>query len=177
MKYYHYHTKTPEQKIAIAKKSRETRARNKAIKEAATQEKLAQLDVLGLKITALKKELDSLEQLTELGASFKKLTGKTLLREGAIVSGSSAWVRSTGVYFLIKDAVVVYVGQSTNVFGRVSEHQRVKTFDSMSWIPCDRLMLDKLESLYIHTLQPPLNGYMNNGFKSAPMYLDDILLS
>lgn len=66
----------------------------------------------------------------------------------------------SGVYFLVRNGRVIYVGQSTNVYGRVYYHmsQREKPFDSWCFVPCPPDRLDLIESLYIHSLKPKLNG-------------------
>ena len=80
-----------------------------------------------------------------------------------------------GIYFLISEKRIVYVGQSTNVFSRVYTHMQTKQFDSYVYMPCEKDMLDKLESLYIHFLTPELNGNFHNGNKIAPLSLNEIL--
>jgi len=170
----YYHTKTPEQKIAIAQKRRDTIKRNKLIKDEAKKEQLLRLDVVEMRIRELNSERDKLEREAILGNLSAKLTSKTMLTESEVVDGCQPWDKAVGVYFLIKNKSVVYVGQSTSVYSRISTHQSTKDFDSIAWVPCENYMLDRLESLYIHTFRPALNGNMNNGYKSAPMSLDRI---
>lgn len=102
------------------------------------------------------------------------LTGKVLLSERELVAGASAWDPICGVYFLVKDMRVVYVGQSVDIFARVSEHRAKIMFDSISFIRCAKSGLDVLESLYIHTLKPPRNGRSAYG-KAAPLSLEKLL--
>ena len=108
----------------------------------------------------------------------QRLTNKTLLRESEIVAAAAKWHNCTGVYFLIKNGRIVYVGQSFSVFARVNQHKTDrKDFDSMAYVPCDAKDLDILESLYIHMFQPDLNGRVNDKNKSrpqAPLTLDVI---
>lgn len=172
----HYKTKTPEEKIAIAQKGRDTRLRNKLINEAAKKEQFIRLDAVEMRIRDLNSERDQLEREAVLGNLSAKLTSRTLLRESEILDGCQPWGKSVGVYFLIKDGCVVYVGQSVSIYSRISTHQSSKDFDSIAWVECDSSVLDKLESLYIHALRPSLNGTMNNGYKNAPMSLNNLLL-
>ena len=66
--------------------------------------------------------------------------------------------RTSGVYFLMLDDEVVYVGQSVDVLGRISRHKRDgKEFDSFSYILCEEGDLNRLEALYITVLMPWLN--------------------
>jgi hypothetical protein len=74
---------------------------------------------------------------------------------------------------LIDSGKVVYVGQSVNVYARIASHHD-KVFDSFAFIPCDKKILDSLESLYIHTLRPALNGNMQDA-KRAPVPLGKLI--
>lgn len=167
--------KTPEERRAIAAKAHATRRANKEAEERMRADALER--VIGLKeeIAELERQRDALKMQQVASVAAAKLTGKTLLGESAIVAGAMAWAKVSGIYFLIRDGRVVYVGQSVDVFGRISTHQRDKTFDAIAYVPCERHLLDKMESLYIHTLRPPLNGDMRNGNKLAPLALDEIL--
>lgn len=100
------------------------------------------------------------------------LTDKRLLTAKEIVKSSGKTPHLTGVYFLIKDGVVVYVGQSVNIISRVAYHVSYKEFDRFAFVRCSKEGLDVLESLYIHFLQPELNGLLNgdNG-QRAPLSL------
>lgn len=65
----------------------------------------------------------------------------------------------TGVYFLIAEGRITYVGQTKDVFARVSKHRRDgKVFDAYNFIPCDAADLDRLESMYIAALLPHQNS-------------------
>lgn len=71
-----------------------------------------------------------------------------------------------GVYFLIRDDRVVYVGQSVEVHSRVTlHHSRWKQFDGYTYIPCEPEQLADLERYYIRLLAPELNvaGVPNRG--------------
>jgi hypothetical protein len=106
-----------------------------------------------------------------------KLTGKTLLTEAEIVQAQLTTPTTSGVYFLIKDNKVVYVGQSTQIFARIMHHVSTKDFDTFSYVECGKEMLDVMESLYIHTIRPPLNGKQNHDRRvpTAPITLDKLL--
>jgi hypothetical protein len=68
-----------------------------------------------------------------------------------------------GIYFLIEGDDIVYVGQSTDVFNRLSRHRRDgKEFDSFNIIPCPEESLDELESTYIDAFAPWLNHSLGN---------------
>ena len=138
---------------------------------------------LTLSIDELKKERDFLLQQVSsikhelaLSEASKRLTSKTLVSESDIVQSCNPLPMVTGIYFLVDKANVVYVGQSVNIFSRVSQHYSdKKQFTSFAYIVCDRAILDKMESLYIHYLKPKLNGRLNNDIVCAPLSLDDLL--
>lgn len=167
-------SKTPEERRAIAAKGIETRRRR--LREDADLLFVAKGRVVGLKdrIDELEARLLELQTIEVMACASAKLTGKTLLREEQIIASSLPWDAASGIYFLVKDKRVVYVGQSVNVFARIPTH-RDKDFDSYAYIPCSRSTLNRLESLYIHLLQPPLNGSQSDGIKLAPMPLNAIL--
>lgn len=80
-----------------------------------------------------------------------------------------------GVYFLHKGDDIVYVGQSTNVWGRVQVHIRegVKDFDSYSVLPCSEDRLLRTELFYIYILQPKYNKRLD-GFCNKSIFIKKI---
>ena len=167
--------KTPEERKAIAKKSAATRQANIAKRKAEDAVYEQQAKELRHGIQALKAELESFKKEIQFAKATKKLTTNSLLREDEIIVHAIPVENSCGVYFLVYKKRIVYVGQSTNVFSRIVTHTQSKTFDSYVFMPCEKKMLDKLESLYIHFLLPPLNGNLNNGYKIAPLPLTALL--
>lgn len=105
------------------------------------------------------------------------LTNKRMLSEEEIVSAAGGWSSFTGVYFLIENDKVVYVGQSLNIFSRVMQHVQNKKFARVAYIPCSQDQLDAIESLYIHALKPKLNGRVHNNPDAmrAPLSLPQIM--
>ena len=63
-----------------------------------------------------------------------------------------------GVYFLIKNGFIVYVGQSTNVLARISVHGNNKSFDSFKCIRVPEKLLYKVERYFIRRFMPKLNN-------------------
>ncbi len=76
-----------------------------------------------------------------------------------------------GVYFLFNGDDCVYVGQSTDIHGRVRSHklQRdgAKDFDSYAFVEVNEGDLDSMESYYIFMLNPVLNKCRTGGFANA----------
>jgi excinuclease UvrABC nuclease subunit len=76
----------------------------------------------------------------------------------------------TGIYFLIHGSEVVYVGQSVDIYSRISQHSKdvLKTFDSFSILECPAEHLGILEAHYIFKFHPLLNTTFptNHAYKS-----------
>ena len=143
---------------------REAIAANKCVSETLRSE----IDTLRLELKTLQKEKQFSDMCRSIGM-------KTLATKETIVAASLNLADLSGIYFLIKDKEIVYIGQSTCVFRRVYDHLwSKKIFDSFSYIQCEEKMLDKLESIYIHFYQPPENG-RNHGFVCAPLRIDQLL--
>jgi hypothetical protein len=130
---------------------------------------------LKLEIASLRLELKALQKEKQFSEMCRFMGKKTLATKETIVAASLNLADLSGIYFLIKDKEIVYIGQSTCVFRRVYDHLwSKKIFDSFSYIQCEKKMLDKLESIYIHFYQPPENG-RNHGFVCAPLRIDQLL--
>lgn len=170
----HWQSKTAEEKRAIRERALATRARNRAEEQERHEAAERRRFDLQYGIEQLESRLAELRTLETMSQTAYALTTRRLLGEAEIVACATPANSVTGVYFLIRAARVVYVGQSINVFARITTHGD-KNFDAFSYVACDRDQLDMLESLYIHLLSPPLNGEARNGGKAAPIQLDDLL--
>ena len=176
---HYWESKTPEQRSALAQKAHATRRRNKEAREAAKAEQLARLDPLTAKIAELEARNARLEAHAVVSGIAGVLTGKRLLTPDELVNASSEYETTCGVYFLIYESRVVYVGQSVNIYSRMATHAgdkyNPKAFDRFCFIRCPAQALDVLESLYIHTLKPELNGTRPGGGKDAPIGWDTLI--
>lgn len=65
------------------------------------------------------------------------------------------------IYFLIKNNIVVYVGQTTQGILRPFQHKD-KDYDEIKIIACAKEMLDFLEDKYIEKYMPKYNQTMNS---------------
>jgi hypothetical protein len=169
---------TPERRKEMVAKGLATRKANKEKIQAIKEEGIRRFYGLEDQIQQLEIKLANLRTMEAMQAVSCALTNKALLPEEDIVRASLPWEKSSGVYFLIADREIVYVGQSVNVYSRIDEHAKGKDFDRYAYVPCPIEMLDKLESLYIHCLRPRLNGSLNgsNGkVKNAPISLELLL--
>jgi hypothetical protein len=81
----------------------------------------------------------------------------------SLIPGAVAPERFTrkicGIYFLLKDEKLVYVGQSVNIRARVTEHHhRGVDFDAYTYRLCRSEELDGLESYYIARFFPRIRN-------------------
>jgi hypothetical protein len=80
--------------------------------------------------------------------------------------------RNSGIYFLKRDKVVVYVGQSVGLGARISSHmmEGQKKFDEVVIFYCDAKELNHWEGFFIRLLRPEYNGGVgsNRNNLSAP---------
>ena len=68
------------------------------------------------------------------------------------------------IYFLIKDDVVVYVGQTRNNLSRPFSHKD-KNFNRIEIMLCPENELDMKEDKYILKYEPIYNKQINSGYK------------
>lgn len=135
-------------------------------------EKLNQLELAKTDIEILKSTIAELnEQIIQkettlikinkhLNLSFKRynqLINEPLLDEDSILFLAGIVTRKCGIYFLIKDEKIVYVGQSINIQNRVQQHRMIKDFDRFTYVECKAEDLSKIEAMYINKLKPILN--------------------
>jgi hypothetical protein len=105
----------------------------------------------------------------------KRILGPEFLDIEDIVETASKYKPVIGIYFLILDRKVVYIGQSINITSRIGHHFGVYQFDSYSFIECGTEELDLLESVYIQAYLPPLNGRTPTGKVTSPLSANSII--
>lgn len=68
------------------------------------------------------------------------------------------------IYFLLFNNEVVYVGQTTNLDGRMADHRRHKEFDRVLFmlVPVDQIFA--IERYWIKKLDPPYNRTIGSGW-------------
>jgi len=171
---HHMNNKTAEERRAIALKAHATRRRNKEHADQLRANAVIYRDGLYDNIRILEENLERLQRMELFNKTAVALTNKALLSEQVIVDSAANWKKAVGVYFLVKADRVVYVGQSVDIYSRIAQHGH-KDFDRFAFVPCDKALLDKLESLYIHLLRPAQNGNISETRKFAPLSLDKLL--
>lgn len=115
----------------------------------------------------LLKEIDLMNGNLSDIAPVLSQTRFSLVPESALIEKSLSYGDACGVYFLIKDMAIVYIGQSINIASRITQH-RDKEFDSVSYVACEKSEMDILESLYILAYKPPLNGIAGGNGQIRP---------
>lgn len=91
------------------------------------------------------------------------------LHEDFIISKSVPVNNGASIYFLINEGKIVYVGQSKNIFARIGDHIKSKSFDSYFVFSCQEENIDVMESFYIHKFNPELNAQIFGGGEVAPV--------
>ncbi len=85
------------------------------------------------------------------------VTQSALLTEADILARAAPpQPRKCGIYFLINEGKLMYIGQSINIDARLPGHDWRK-YDAWTWVSCDRRELHKLERRYIDQFLPPWN--------------------
>jgi hypothetical protein len=132
----------------------------------AHHEKLAELR---LAISDKQKTLSRLEHsINVTGKQLQQTLNDPLLDEDEILLLAGIRRLKCGVYFLIKDESVVYVGQSTNIAQRIANHKATKDFDTFTYIQCKPENLNTIEAMYIDRLKPKYN-YNSQGRLVMPI--------
>lgn len=66
--------------------------------------------------------------------------------------------KTQGVYFLILNKEIIYIGMTNHVFRRINQHQNDgKIFDSFFYIKCQKEKCAELEKFYIKKFMPKFN--------------------
>ena len=74
-----------------------------------------------------------------------------------------------GVYFLFKDRVLTYVGQSKDCYGRIADHRSAgREFDLATVMPLAEEFVSQVETALIKSYQPPKNKAHNEAVRPAP---------
>lgn len=139
----------------------------------------SQIGLLETKANELNLQISEKEEILlkinrQLNIAFKRYNqaiNEPLLDEDEILFLAGISKRKCGVYFLIKDEEIIYVGQSVNIEARIHQHRSTKSFDRFTYIECNSEDLNKIETMYINKLKPKLN-YNSLGRLVLPMNLE-----
>ena len=81
-----------------------------------------------------------------------------LLDKDHILSNSAPFIKRCGIYFLVKDDEIIYIGQSINIPARLAQHVN-KHFDRVFVLECSQSELNTVERIYLNHFRPRLNGF------------------
>lgn len=97
-----------------------------------------------------------------------KKNEKFILEVEDVIANKRSYKPESSIYFLIKNEVVVYVGQSVSPYTRISVHEKDKDFDSYFIEPCEYENLNEAEAYYVLKFNPIYNGMIpqNDFYKS-----------
>lgn len=68
--------------------------------------------------------------------------------------------KACGIYFLVNQGQVVYIGQSKNITQRVAQHRKITSFDEVRFIETPPKRLNAVERKFILEFKPERNGYV-----------------
>lgn len=76
-----------------------------------------------------------------------------------LAAAVNVWpAQTSGVYFLVRDGEIVYVGQAKNIRQRIEQHDDSgKIFDAIAWLEAPLLFLNDIEAYYIYRIRPREN--------------------
>jgi hypothetical protein len=83
---------------------------------------------------------------------------QNLLTSKEVIKSQRTREPMCGIYFLLLDNQIVYVGQTKNLHSRLTQHDRTKEFDAYHFEPCRKEYLDRREAAYIEAMRPRLNN-------------------
>ena len=137
----------------------------------------SEIEKLKLEIAKLENRRTRTAHILALDECSNRVTSRDMLLEEEIVAHSAGYDAACGVYFLVHEGAVIYVGQSVNVYARVYTHKQEghKLFSSFAFITCEKEELDILESLYIHALCPSGQGRSTHKNITAPYSMRQII--
>jgi len=82
-----------------------------------------------------------------------------------------------GIYFLVSEKKIIYVGMSNRIPRRIFQHRdNMMPFDSLAWFEAPEFFIKDIESYYIHRIEPPMNTYTHysDNFSDYAARLDAI---
>lgn len=66
--------------------------------------------------------------------------------------------RGSYIYFLLNNEIIIYIGQTVHLGGRVNEHLKDKSFDEIYYFSVDESVRLFVEALCIQNYSPELNN-------------------
>lgn len=88
----------------------------------------------------------------------EKKSKSSISTSSQIVEAALPLHLSTGIFFLIKDAKIVYIGQSMQLQKVIEQYFNNNKFDHINVIACPSQNLDKYQAHFVEMYQPVLNN-------------------
>lgn len=79
------------------------------------------------------------------------------INELDVLTDAIASPKCAGIYFLIKESKIVYIGQSINLLSRLGSHTKRIDFDKYTFVKCAKEHLNDVESALISRFNPEHN--------------------
>lgn len=80
-----------------------------------------------------------------------------------------SYLMNPGIYVLLLNGEVVYVGRTINIFNRMADQDhRERTYDKIYFIRCNQDEIDRLEALMILKLKPREGNAYNFNKNTGP---------
>jgi hypothetical protein len=104
------------------------------------------------------------------------IDGRGLLEPSFIAAKAMSFDRIAGIYFLLRDDQIVYVGRSTNIMVRLSNHrfEATKEFNRVFVVECPVANMDRMERMYIDKFKPIYNESCPPVEAGAPVWSENI---
>lgn len=83
-----------------------------------------------------------------------------------IIASAIPAKRQSGIYFLILNGAIAYIGQAADVWLRITQHMASRRFDAFSWAPCPVSELDRMEAYCIEKFKPLHNAGIRPNFRT-----------
>lgn len=117
-------------------------------------------------------DLRTIRRISGAIGTTKRPKGSPLTHDDIVSLSIEKPMDQGGVYFLIKDKQIVYVGMTASFISRIADHisEGVKDFDSYYLHPTDDSVAPAIESYYITLLQPRFNA--TNGMSFTKLFGD-----
>lgn len=116
------------------------------------------------------------DKVGRVRAPHAQIDERGLLEPAFIAKKAMTFDRIVGVYFLLRDDTIVYVGQSTSIMTRLANHkiEGVKEFNRVFVVECPAGDLDRLERMYINKFKPIYNASQPAIDPKAPVWSENV---
>lgn len=94
---------------------------------------------------------------------------------GPLLRQASSLPAPPAVYFLVRGELVVYVGQSIAMVGRLRQHVTAKDFERVFYVVVPEAELLRVEAAFIRILRPLYNGTASTAATASPEEDEEVI--